>query len=99
MALNPPTLLAIVTYFPGMLVKASATVNGWEQNFSIFLDRNTRFLSASDNSSIPRMAMISERALFFWKCWMTRWAVVKWFSPTMSGIIIREVLSNGSTEG
>jgi len=45
------------------------------------------------------MAMMSASALFFWKCWMTRWHVSKWRRPTASGIIMRDVLSSGSTHG
>ena len=39
------------------------TWKGWERNLSIFLALDTLTLSSSDNSSIPRIAMISWRDL------------------------------------
>ena len=46
-------------------VKTSATWKGWERNFCTFLARATTFLSSSDNSSIPRIAMMSCSSLYF----------------------------------
>merc|ERR1711892_67926 len=51
------------TSLPGLLVKTSATWKGWERNLSIFLALATLSLSSSDNSSIPRIAMMSWRDL------------------------------------
>merc|ERR1719242_2225584 len=48
---------------PGLLVKTSATWKGWDRNLSTFLALATLILSSSDNSSIPRIAMISWRDL------------------------------------
>lgn len=42
---------------------ASATKNGCEKNFWIFLARDTISLSSSDNSSRPNMEMISRNSL------------------------------------
>lgn len=53
------------TYFPGLPVNTSATKNGCDKNLSIFLARATTSLSASDNSSIPRIAIISCKSLYF----------------------------------
>ena len=52
-------LTASDTSFPMCPVKTSATWKGWERNFMIFLALATVNLSSSDNSSIPRIAMIS----------------------------------------
>merc|ERR1711936_1038070 len=54
---NPEIVSAIGTSLPGLLVNTSATWKGWDKNLS------TLILSSSDNSSIPRIAMISWRDL------------------------------------
>ena len=56
-------LTAKGTSFPRWPVKTSATWNGCERNLWIFLALATVNLSSSDNSSIPRIAMISCRDL------------------------------------
>lgn len=56
---NPVMVSLRGTYFPSCPVKTSATWKGWDKNFWIFLALTTVNLSSSDNSSIPRMAMIS----------------------------------------
>ena len=50
-------------YLPGMPVNCSATKNGCDRNFWIFLARLTVSLSSSLNSSMPRIAMMSCRSL------------------------------------
>ena len=60
---KPRTVSAIGTYFPSLPVNCWATKKGWDRNFSIFRARETASLSSSDNSSIPRMAMMSCRSL------------------------------------
>ena len=57
--LNPLIVSLRGTYFPSDPVKTSATWKGCERNFCILRARDTVNLSSSDNSSIPRMAMIS----------------------------------------
>ena len=64
-ALNPRTVSFSGTYFPGTPVNVSATENGCDRNFWIFLARATVILSSSDNSSIPRIAMMSCNSLYF----------------------------------
>ena len=53
------TVSSIDTYLPSSPVNCAATKNGWDKNFSIFLARSTVFLSSSDNSSNPKIAMMS----------------------------------------
>lgn len=55
------------TSLPSWPVKTSATWKGCERNLWIFLARATVSLSSSDNSSIPRIAMISWRDLWSYK--------------------------------
>ena len=57
--------------FSGVPVKFSATKNGWDKNLWIFLARLTVFLSSSDNSSIPKIAIISCKSLYFCKVFCT----------------------------
>src|SRR5262249_23016953 len=44
---------------PSLPVKAWATMNGCDRNFSMRRARDTTFLSSSLSSSMPRMAMMS----------------------------------------
>ena len=52
------------TNFPAAPVKVSAAKKGCERNFSILLALSTKTLSSVDNSSIPRIAIISCRSLY-----------------------------------
>jgi len=52
-----------LTYLPGEPVKISATKNGCDKNRSTLRARATTNLSSSDNSSIPRIAIISYNSL------------------------------------
>ena len=61
--LNPLMVSLSGTYFPSEPVKTSATWKGCDKNFCILRARDTVSLSSSDNSSIPKMAIISCRDL------------------------------------
>jgi len=58
------------TNLPGELVNCSATKKGWDRKRLILRARATTSLSSSDNSSMPRMAMMSFSALY---CCSTSW--------------------------
>lgn len=64
------------TSLPSIPVKTWATVKGWLRKRWSLRARSTVSLSASDNSSIPRMAMISWRDLYSWSICCTREAVL-----------------------
>ena len=57
--LKPAMVSSSFTYLPDIPVNISATKNGWERNFSIFLALSTVNLSSSESSSKPRIAIIS----------------------------------------
>ena len=59
MASKPLIVDSRSTNFPGDPVKTSATKNGCDKNLCIYLALATTNLSSSDNSSIPKIAMIS----------------------------------------
>lgn len=59
MDLNPSIVSDKDTYLPGEPVNTSATKKGCDKNLSTFLARETTNLSSSDNSSRPRIAIIS----------------------------------------
>lgn len=59
MLLKPLMVSFRGTSFPKCPVKTSATWKGWDRKRWIFLARDTVSLSSSDNSSIPRIAMMS----------------------------------------
>jgi hypothetical protein len=61
--LKPLIVFSKLTYFPGEPVNTSATKNGCDKNFSTFLARATVRQSSSDNSSKPRIAIISYNSL------------------------------------
>ena len=61
--LKPLIVCSKETYLPGEPVKISATKNGCDKNLSIYLARATTSLSSSDNSSIPKIAIISCNSL------------------------------------
>ena len=74
-ALNERMVSLRSTSLPSIPVKTWATAKGWLRKRWILRARSTVSLSASDNSSIPRMAMISWSDLYSWRiCW-TRVAV------------------------
>ena len=57
--LKPSIVSAKVTYFPGEPVKTSATKKGCDRNLSTLRARETIKRSSSDNSSKPKIAIIS----------------------------------------
>eukprot|EP00001_Collodictyon_triciliatum_P179381 31989_6 len=81
------------TNLPGVPVNTSATWKGWDMNFWILRARATVILSSSDNSSIPRMAIISCKFLF-WRVFCT-WRARLCSSPTTRGSSMREVEVEG----
>ena len=60
---NPEMVSLRWTYLPSDPVNTSATWKGWDRNRCILRARDTVSLSSSDNSSIPRIAMMSCRDL------------------------------------
>ena len=87
------------TYLPSSPVNCTATENGCDRNLCTLRARLTTSLSSSDNSSIPRIAMISCSSLYFCKISCTPRATLKCSSPTILGSRIREVEASGSTAG
>ena len=57
--LNPAIVSYNVTNFPFLPEKTSLMKKGYDKNLYTFLALATVNLSSSDNSSIPRMAIIS----------------------------------------
>ena len=51
------------TYLPGVPVKTSATLNGWDKKRCILRARATTSLSSCANSSIPKIARMSRNSL------------------------------------
>lgn len=52
-----------LTNLPFLPEKTSLMKNGWDKNFYTFLALETVNLSSSDNSSIPKIAIISYKDL------------------------------------
>src|SRR6476660_6097740 len=86
-SLKPLIVSATLTYRPSRPVNWEATKKGWEKNFCIFRARATTSLSSSESSSMPRIAMMSWRSLYFWSVdWIAR-AVASCSGPRTWGAI------------
>ncbi|KAK3447147.1 hypothetical protein EUGRSUZ_A02744 [Eucalyptus grandis] len=62
-SLNPLIVSTRPTYFPGESINTSATKKGWDKKRSIFRALATVKRSSSDNSSNPRIAIMSLSSL------------------------------------
>ncbi|SJT63300.1 Uncharacterised protein [Clostridioides difficile] len=70
-SLNPFIVSFTETYFPGIPVNCSPTVNGCDKNLCTFLALETTALSSSDNSSTPNIAIISCNSLYLSSMFLT----------------------------
>ena len=65
---SKPSIVSLSgTYLPSAPVNCEATKNGCERKRWILRARATTSLSSSLSSSMPRMAMMSCRSLYFWR--------------------------------
>src|SRR6202022_4089573 len=70
---NEEIVSSSFTYCPLMPVNCSATANGCDMKRWILRARPTTSLSSSDNSSMPRIAMMSCSSLYRWRM---RWTSI-----------------------
>src|SRR5664280_2112397 len=91
---KPRIVSAICTYRPLRPVNCSATWNGCDRKRSIRRARATTSLSSSDSSSIPRIAMMSWRSLYFCRIfWMLRATAFAHLDAT--SVLSRQIVDKG----